>query len=149
MKLTMRRSFLTEELGEKTLLQPKTSASPPAWLARQYVVTRREVGGFEVYRVLPRAGLRVDGVAGGATGEDTGRTTCPVTIYLHGGSYVKQTAKQHWRLIADLAEATGCPVDVPIYGLAPQHDIRSEEHTSELQSIMRNSSSDICLTKKN
>jgi acetyl esterase/lipase len=36
---------------------------------------------------------------------------------------VKQIAKQHWRLIADLADATGCPVDVPIYGLAPQHDL--------------------------
>src|SRR3546814_1165680 len=36
-------------------------------------------------------------------------------------------------------------------GLAPtyiQHEVRSEEHTSELQSLMRLSSADFCLKKK-
>lgn len=104
-RITMRGSFLTEEAGEKTLARAKGSSAPPTWLSNAYAVTRRVVGGFDTHRVVAPGGRRND----------------RAVVYLHGGSYANEIAKQHWRLIADLADATGSAIEVPIYGLAPQH----------------------------
>src|SRR3546814_4445567 len=41
------------------------------------------------------------------------------------------------------------PYDAPTLGRLDKRDIRSEEHTSELQSLMRISYAVFCLTKKN
>jgi acetyl esterase/lipase len=42
-------------------------------------------------------------------------------IYFHGGAFVHGIRRQHWALVADLADATGAPVYVPHYGRAPEH----------------------------
>jgi acetyl esterase/lipase len=52
-------------------------------------------------------------------------------VYVHGGAYVSELRRQHWTMIADLADATGTTVTVPIYGLAPDH------HTAEAISLMQ------------
>src|SRR3546814_5662757 len=50
---------------------------------------------------------------------------------------------RHEKLIAEL-RALGCGVN-----LIPDGDVRSEEHTSELQSLMRISYAVLCLKKNN
>ncbi len=102
--LTLKRRWATEEIGRRKLLSAKTSPEPPARLAER--VRSRSVNGFAVHRVLPEGGIRSSGAV----------------VYLHGGGYVSEIVAQHWSLIADLADATGRPVEVPVYGLAPQHD---------------------------
>ncbi|BBG04653.1 MULTISPECIES: alpha/beta hydrolase [Pseudonocardia] len=42
-------------------------------------------------------------------------------IYLHGGGYLVGSAVSHRPLVAGLARATGTPVHVPAYRLAPEH----------------------------
>lgn len=43
-------------------------------------------------------------------------------IYFHGGGYYLPMFKEHWPLVAALAEATGASVTVPLYKIVPEHD---------------------------
>lgn len=107
MRLTRRRRFLTEAGGVALLARPKEPSQPPARLAKNCDVRRGAVSGFDVYVVKPKGGPTVRDAA---------------VVYLHGGAFVNEIAKQHWALIAQIADEVGCEVHVPIYGLAPQHD---------------------------
>src|SRR3546814_4053991 len=49
----------------------------------------------------------------------------------------------------DLSVPVGCLPDPARKRMAPLHPLRSEEHTSELQSLMRISYAVFCLKKKN
>ncbi|WP_082383339.1 alpha/beta hydrolase fold domain-containing protein [Frigoribacterium sp. RIT-PI-h] len=44
-------------------------------------------------------------------------------VYLHGGAYVHPVLTMHWNLLARLVRASGAVVTVPLYGLAPAHDV--------------------------
>jgi acetyl esterase/lipase len=79
---------------------------PPGGLARRHEVSMRRIDGFDCHTVQPR-----------------GRRAVRTVVYLHGGSYTRAIAPQHWRLIAHLADA-GIRVQVPHYGLAPAHTYR-------------------------
>lgn len=114
-RLTRRRKFTTEELGRRALAEPKTSPAPPPGLARRFDVSRTRDHGFDVYRVAPRQATPGPAVA------PRQATPGPAVVYLHGGAYMAEIVKQHWALIAHLAERTGLAVHVPIYGLAPAH----------------------------
>lgn len=103
LQLTAKPKWATEAGGEVVLAQAKGPSDPPQRLAAR--VTSRRVGGFTVHRVRPAHGIRQSGAV----------------VYLHGGAYVSEIVRQHWALAADIADATGRVVDVPIYGLAPQH----------------------------
>lgn len=104
---TAKPKWFTPEAGDVVLASVKGSSAPPEALAPR--VTSREVDGFPVHRVEPAGGSRRPGAV----------------VYLHGGAYVSQIVKQHWSLAAEIADATGRVVDVPIYGLAPQHTGRA------------------------
>jgi epsilon-lactone hydrolase len=43
-----------------------------------------------------------------------------IILYLHGGGYIFNARKQHWKLCAKLAKATNYTVAVPDYPLAPE-----------------------------
>lgn len=105
-RLAYRRRFTTEAAGRARLALPKGPSAPPRSLRAR--CTRRQVAGFDVYAVRPRAAQPA---------ED------PI-VYLHGGAYVAEIVRQHWDLAAHLADRTGRPVHVPVYGLAPHHDGR-------------------------
>jgi acetyl esterase/lipase len=73
-----------------------------------------------------REGVTVENVTiGGVTGEwlDThGADEVDRTIvWLHGGGYVLMSCATHRRLASGIALATGVPVFVPSYRLAPEH----------------------------
>ncbi|MFC4002709.1 alpha/beta hydrolase [Prauserella oleivorans] len=80
------------------------SAGPPAKLWRTLSVTCREISGRPCYTLRPKA-----------------PTSSKHVLYLHGGAYVHQIQRDHWRFFERLIERTGCTVSVPIYPLAPDH----------------------------
>ena len=96
-----KKRYLSRQLTlERIARQQRNPASfEPPTLAG-VTVERSEVDGWPVFTV---------------SAMPTGRTA----LYLHGGSFVYQIAKQHWTLIADLVRTTGTTITVPIYPLAP------------------------------
>jgi monoterpene epsilon-lactone hydrolase len=80
-------------------------ARPTAALARELHIGQEAVASREVFRVRSRR-------------------TKPVAarvVYFHGGAYVRPITSFHWRLLAELAHATGVELVVPLYPLAPEH----------------------------
>src|SRR3954464_11272626 len=106
LRLTRKPRTATVERARRRIAAPKGSNEPPAALRSRHDVRTRQVQGFACPAVTPRDGA-------------TGRAV----VYLHGGSYTGEIAKQHWALISKLADA-GVRVEVPLYGLAPQHTYR-------------------------
>lgn len=80
---------------------------PPASVARRTRIIRREVSGWPVYEVSP-------------PGESADAPADRRAVYLHGGVYSFEIDPFHWRLIADLALASGSTVIVPIMPLSPE-----------------------------
>ena len=70
----------------------------------QFKVTERMTAGMHVYKVAPKIG------AGSAS-----------VLYLHGGAFVHELTRWHWRLIESLVKRTGATVHVPSYPLAPSN----------------------------
>jgi monoterpene epsilon-lactone hydrolase len=106
LRLTAKPRMATVERARKRIEEPKGSSEPPAGLRSRHDVATRQVQGFPCHTVTPR-----DGSAARAA------------VYLHGGAYISGIAPQHWALISGLADA-GVRVEVPHYGLAPQHTHR-------------------------
>lgn len=80
-------------------------ARPTAKQARDLHIAQEEVHGHAVFRVRSKR-------------------TQPVAariVYFHGGAYVRPITGFHWRLVAELAHATGVELVVPLYPLAPEH----------------------------
>ncbi|MHA3020971.1 alpha/beta hydrolase fold domain-containing protein [Mycobacterium sp. BMJ-28] len=123
-----RPRFTSQKATTALLALPKTSSTPPKWLPRRHDVDRRSVDGFDVYTVRPKA---LASTASRPTGG---------IIYVHGGAYVSQIQEEHWRLIADLADAASTTVTVPIYGLAPDH--YAAEAIALMQSVLAEVSTD-------
>ncbi len=44
-------------------------------------------------------------------------------VYLHGGCYTYPILDRHWTMLATLVRDAGVTVTVPLYGLAPEHDM--------------------------
>lgn len=42
-------------------------------------------------------------------------------LYLHGGAYVQNFVRQHWKFLSRLVAATHCTITAPDYPLAPQY----------------------------
>lgn len=80
------------------------SKVPPKRTERICNVTTRIVGGRNVFVLSPK---------------NTGSTTH--VLYLHGGAYVQNFVRQHWKFLSGLVAATHCTITAPDYPLAPQH----------------------------
>lgn len=106
LRLTRKPSMATVERARKRIAKPKGSSEPPAALRKRHDVRTRQIDGFDCHTVAPRGG-----------------PATRAAVYLHGGAYIGEIAPQHWALISRLADA-GVRVEVPIYGLAPQHSYR-------------------------
>jgi acetyl esterase/lipase len=80
-------------------------ARPPISMRRRFRLALDRRHGFEVYTVAPRSGPTAGNV-----------------LYLHGGAYVDDILRWHWRFIARMARRLNMTFTVPLYPLAPQHD---------------------------
>jgi acetyl esterase/lipase len=81
-----------------------TSPSPPEYLRLRVDVSKSETSGRAVHSITPKTGVRG-----------------PTVLFLHGGSYVVNATRLHWRFLAGLAERSGCRIVAPDYPLAPEH----------------------------
>jgi len=88
---------------EKLLEQAKADTSPPNRVVRGCDVNTLDGFGFPVYD------LKV-------TGTNPGRSV----LYLHGGGYVSQADRAHWRYLVTLAERVDARIVLPVYPLAPE-----------------------------
>lgn len=86
--------------------QQPAKARPPRRLRRRYHVEEFDVRGFPCYTVRRRRG-----------------GSGPHILHLHGGAYVQQISPHHWRFVTRLVERLDAAVTVPLYPLAPEHDV--------------------------
>ncbi|MCI4568902.1 alpha/beta hydrolase [Lysobacter sp. CFH 32150] len=75
----------------------------PTGLGRGVEVTLKNVAGWPVYYTAPSAN------------PDVGH----YVVFLHGGGYINEIVRAHWRFIGDLTRNAGVRCVVPIYPLAP------------------------------
>lgn len=92
---------------ERVNERPKPFAPPKALAKRVHITPRTFLGAsghdWPVFDVTPKSG---------ATGARA--------LFLHGGCYVYEIDPFHWRFVANLAEASGTTITVPIFPLAPR-----------------------------
>ena len=119
------RTYATASTAAAWMARPKQMPDPPERLNRRHRVSLSVIDDFAVYTV---------------TAERSPTTRTGSTIYVHGGGYVNEIHRQHWKLVADIADATGQAVQVPIYGLAPQH--HAEQAITFLQAVLIRASAD-------
>ena len=80
------------------------SREPPKEITKICNVEKRLLNGRNVFVLTPiekKSGIHI--------------------LYLHGGAYVQNFVKQHWKFLAMLVERTHCTVTTPDYPLAPKH----------------------------
>ena len=96
--------FLTQEAAkahaEKVARQPRPFGPPARLRGVEVSMTVRE--GWPVYTVVP-SGARPSGCV----------------VFVHGGGWVNEIVRQHWKLIAQIAIESRTTVVVPIYPLIP------------------------------
>lgn len=104
------RTYATTQAAGAYLARSKGSSRPPRQLTKstRYLLNHDTIDGFDCYTVQ-------------STGKQTTATAGPSVVYVHGGAYVNQIQSAHWKIICAIADATGCSVHVPLYGLAPRH----------------------------
>ena len=106
LKYSRKQAFTSPQNLQRWIARSRRTQDhrPPAWLVTRFGVKTRTVDGFPVYEIAPKRGQRKR------------------ILYLHGGAYVFEITSHHWKLIAEMAERSGCGVTVPIYPIAPEHD---------------------------
>ena len=104
------RTYATPQSARAYLKRPTKASEPPSQLTKsaRYQLTRDTINGFYCYTVQSNSGE--------ASAADRASV-----VYVHGGAYVNQIERAHWKLVCAIADATRHPVHVPLYGLAPQH----------------------------
>lgn len=86
----------------KTALHPASYA--PAGLGRGVDVGARYAAGWPVYHTAPR----------------DGRTTGHHVVFLHGGGFINEIVRAHWRFVGHLTRRARVRCVVPIYPLVPR-----------------------------
>lgn len=79
------------------------SKEPPKATTRICNLEKRSINGRNVFVLTPKSG----------------KSTTHI-LYLHGGAYVQNFVRQHWKFLAGLVRATHCTITAPDYPLAPR-----------------------------
>jgi epsilon-lactone hydrolase len=85
-------------------LELRPASHAPTGLGRGVTVTLKNVAGWPVYYTAPTANPE-----GGN-----------VVLFLHGGGYVNEIVRAHWRIVGTMTREAGVRCVVPIYPLAPR-----------------------------
>lgn len=91
-------------------MRPREDHRPPAKVRQRLDISERKVAGFPVHEAKPRA-----------------KEAARRILYIHGGAFCFEMTPHHWNLVAELAERTAAHVTVPIYPLAPEHQLPAVE----------------------
>lgn len=109
-QLQRKKSFYATAVGMRRRLsihQRPARCEPPRAVRLRRRITRRDIQGHACYTLHPDGdwnGLHV--------------------FHLHGGGFVEQPEKHHWRFADNLVKSLGCRYSLFMYPLAPQHDHR-------------------------
>ena len=102
--LLKKRALTLQKIeGEMLDKTDQGTLSIPAKVHFPRPVTETRFEGMQVFEMAPA--------------EDTK----PVLFYLHGGAYIHNFDKNHWKSLADIAKQTGCGVVAPNYPILPLH----------------------------
>ncbi|BCG87068.1 esterase [Mesorhizobium sp. 113-3-9] len=82
----------------------RPASHEPTGLGRGVAVTSTHVAGWPVYYTAP----------------STGFSTGNIVVFLHGGGYINEIVRAHWRIVGMLTREAGVRCVVPIYPLAPR-----------------------------
>jgi len=108
--------FLLRLLNKKKYLQLQfavgrfdfyNSKEPPKETLQVCNIDRRLWNGRNVFTLMPKT-----------------RPSGKHIFYLHGGAYVQNFVKQHWKFLSMLVKETHCTITAPDYPLAPTHTYR-------------------------
>ena len=101
-KKRMASAAAVQEHVRRLALRP--ASHEPAGLGRGVAVTRKDVAGWPVYYTAPAANPVV----------------ANYVVFLHGGGFINEIVRAHWRFIGYLTRNAGVRCVVPIYPLAPR-----------------------------
>ena len=90
------------------LFNGDVKAKVPGYVKEEYDLNKYEVVNRPVYVMAPK---------NGATNE-------LVIMYIHGGSYVGDLEKEHWKTCGDIINKLGCTVILPDYPLTPKYNYK-------------------------
>jgi epsilon-lactone hydrolase len=104
----LRRTALrTEEALRHSVIQPREPAPVPRGLRRRCTVESHVIDGCNVVTLRPHNVLQ----------------RAPHVVYLHGGGYVSPLKRPHWMIVNALMRRTSATITVPMYPLAPEHNV--------------------------
>jgi epsilon-lactone hydrolase len=81
-----------------------SSNEPPKEIQKICNVAKRKVNGRNVFTLSPKT-----------------QSSDKHILYLHGGAYVQNFVKQHWKFLSMLVKHTHCTITAPDYPLAPKY----------------------------
>ena len=89
------RTYATPQSARAYLKRPKSAGGPPSQLAKsaRYQLTHDTVNGFDCYTVR-------------SSSCETIAADRSSVVYIHGGAYVNQIERAHWKLVCAIADAT-------------------------------------------
>ena len=80
------------------------SKVPPKATRRICNIAKRTLNGRNLFVLTPKA-----------------QKSNTYILYLHGGAYVQNFVRQHWKFLSSLVAASDCTILAPDYPLAPEH----------------------------
>lgn len=105
--LVLRKRSTADAVTLRHAIESRGDAAEPTSLVKRVAhVTERTVAGRRVIRLTPRRSPRGTHL-----------------IYTHGGCYVFPIGAAQWGILARLVARSGVSIDVPLYGLAPEHTV--------------------------
>ena len=90
------------------LFKGDVKARVPGYMKDEYNISKEEVENRPVYTITPKNGV----------------TNELVIMYVHGGSYVGDLEKEHWKTCSDIINQLGCTIIVPDYPLTPKYNYK-------------------------
>ena len=90
------------------LFKGDVKARVPGYMKDEYNISEEEVENRPVYTITPKKGSTND----------------LVIMYVHGGSYVGDLEKEHWKTCSDIINQLGCTIIVPDYPLTPKYNYK-------------------------
>lgn len=90
------------------LFKGDVKARVPGYMKDEYNISEEEVENRPVYTITPKNGV----------------TNELVVMYVHGGSYVGDLEKEHWKTCSDIINQLGCTIIMPDYPLTPKYNYK-------------------------
>jgi acetyl esterase/lipase len=103
LRLTKNKQKIAQEF-KTGIFNKRDCPSPPDQFYVDYHITLNLVLGRNLFTIRPKE-----------------YNPTKTIIYLHGGAYIHNMAKQHWAFVAKIIDATQCQLMMPDYPLAPAH----------------------------